>query len=138
VENNSLRNGQAFLALTFFIGGILAVASILIATLALSSMDTGYGIAAASKADAAATTGAEDALLQLDRNSVFSNTTGYSVLSASSTTATVTVTQNSPSANLATILSTATVLAHTKKIQVIVSENIATGQINIISWTDIQ
>jgi hypothetical protein len=38
----------------------------------------------------------------------------------------------------ATILSTATVSGHTKKIQVVVAENPATEQVTIISWTEIQ
>lgn len=133
------KKGQAFLALTFFIGGILAVASILIAFLTLSYVNTGYGVAAAAKAEAAATAGAEDALLQLDRNAAFSTAVSgpYTVTSPHSTAATVTVTQNSPSAGLVAILSTATVSAHTKKISVVVSENASTGQISVISWTNI-
>lgn len=138
MQSSFYKKGQAFLALTFFIGGILAVAGILIAFLALSYVNTGYGVAEASKADAAATAGAEDALLQLDRNAQFSNTSGYSVVSAGSGTATVTVTQNSPSSGLVTILSSATVSGHTKKIDVIISENASTGQVNVVSWTDIQ
>ena len=126
------------MTLTFFIGGILAGAGILLAFLALSSVDTGYGVAEAYRAEAAATAGAEDGLLQLDRNTQFSSTTAYPVSAGTSTTATVTVTQNSPSTGLATILSMATVSGHTKKINVVVSENAATGQINVISWADVQ
>jgi hypothetical protein len=136
------RNGQAFLALTFFIGGILAVAGILIAFLALSAVSTGYGIAASARAEEAATAGAEDALLQLDRNAAFPQGSGmsnpYTITTSSSTTATVTVTQGSPSAGLVTIFSAATVSGHAKKISVVVSENISTGQIGIVSWTDVQ
>lgn len=137
VGHNSFRDGQTFLALTFFIGGILAVAGILIAFLTLSYVNTGYGVAAAATAEAAATAGAEDGLLQLDRNAAFSNTSGYSVV-ASSTTATVTVTQNSPSSGLVTILSAATVSGHTKKINVVVAESAATGQVSVVSWADVQ
>ena len=138
MRQNVFHGGQAFLAMTFFIGGVLAVAGILVAFLALSGVDTGYGAAASFKAEAAATAGAEDGILQLDRNAAFSNTSGYSVSSASSTTATVTVTQNSPSSGLATILSVATVSGHTKKINVVVSENAVTGQVNVVSWADVQ
>ncbi len=135
----SFNKGQTFLALVFFIGGLVAVAGLLIAFFAASSLDTGYGVAAAFSAESAATAGAEDGLLQLDRNSVFSNPSpGYTVSGTSSATATVTITQSSPSAGLATILSTATVSGHTKKINVVVSENATTGQINIVSWTEIQ
>jgi hypothetical protein len=134
------KRGQAFLTLTFFIGGILAIAAILIAFLTLSYVDTGYGAAASYNAEAAATAGAEDALLQLDRNAAFSTAVlgPYTISSTSSVTATVTVTQNSPSAGLVAILSVATVSGHAKKISVVVSENASTGQISIVSWTDIQ
>ena len=123
--------------LIFFIGGILAVAGVLIALLALSYVNTGYGAAAAFNAEAAATAGAEDGLLQLNRNAAFSSPSGYSVSASTSTSATVTVTQNTPAAGLVTILSAATVSAHTKKISVVLSENAVTGQINIISWADV-
>ncbi|HUC01496.1 MAG TPA: hypothetical protein VMA75_01165 [Candidatus Paceibacterota bacterium] len=131
------KKGQAFLALTFFIGGILAIAGILIAFFALSYIDTGYGAAASFRADAAATAGAEDALLQLDRNAAFSNTSGYAVNSGSAS-ATVTVTQNSPSAGQVAILSASTVGGHTKKISAVVSEDPTTGQVSVVSWTEIQ
>lgn len=138
----SNRKGQAFLALTFFIGGILAVAGILIAFIALSYVDTGYGVAASFKAEAAATAGAEDGLLQLDRNAAFSTVPmsggNYSVSSASGAVATVTVTPNPTSPGLVTILSAATVSGHTKNISVVVSENAATDQVSIVSWADVQ
>lgn len=132
------RNGQAFLALTFFIGGILAVAGILIAFLTLSYVNTGYGVAEEFKAEAAATAGAEDGVLQLDRAGTQFSSGGYTVSAASSTTATVTVTQGSPASGQATILSVATVSGHTKKISVVVSENAITGQISVVSWADVQ
>jgi len=134
----SFNKGQTFLALVIFIGGIVMVGGLLIAFFAASSVDTGYGVAAEFKAEAAATAGAEDALLQLDRNAQFKNTTGYAVSAGSSTTATVTVTQNTPSAGFATILSVATVSSHTKKISAVVSENASTSQVSVISWTEIQ
>ena len=140
MEKIFFNKGQVFLALTFFIGGILAVAGILIAFLALSNVNTGYGAAAAYKAEAAATAGAEDGLLQLDRNAAFStNSSGpYSVSTASGAPATVSVTPNLLSPGLVTILSTATVSGHTKKINVVVSENASTWQVSVVSWADIQ
>jgi hypothetical protein len=136
VEHTFFLKGQAFLALTFFIGGVIAVAGVLIAFFALSYVDTGYGVASSYNAEAAATGGVEDALLQLDRNAAFSNTGGYAVISGS-VTATVTVTQN-PVTDLTTIISASTVSGHTKKIQVVVSENPVTGQTYVVSWTEIQ
>lgn len=135
------HNGQVFLALIFFIGGIVAIVGLLIAFFAASSADTGYGVSSAASAESAATAGVEDALLQLNRNGKFPqySTIGnpYTV-SSSSTTARVTVTQNAPVAGQVTILSVSTVSAHTKKIQVIVSEDATTGQVNIVSWAEIQ
>lgn len=115
----------------------MAVAGILIAFFALSYVATGYGVADAYNASAASAAGVEDALLQLDRNADFSNTTGYTV-SSGANSATVTVTQNSPSAGLATVVSSATVSGHTSKTDVVVSVNAATGQTNVVSWVQVQ
>ena len=140
MDRTSFYKGQSFLALVFFIGGILSISAILIASLALSNVDTGYGIAASFRAEAVATAGAEDGLLQIDRQgSYFSAAApGYTVALGSSTAATVTVTQNSPASGFATILSAATVSGHTRKISVVVSENPSTGQTNVVSWADVQ
>jgi len=139
MDRTFLNKGQAFLALTFFIGGILMVAGLLIALVTISYVDTGYGVAASSKAQEAATAGAEDGILQLDRNATFSTAVSgpYTVSAASSTTATVTVTPSSTSPGLVTILSTATVSGHTKNINVVVSESVSTGQISVVSWMNI-
>lgn len=125
------------MALVFLIGGIITLAGITLAFLATSFIDTGYGFQASVVAEATATSGAQDALLQLDRNPSFSNTSGYS-LPVGNNTATVTVTQNSPSAGFVTILSQASVSAHVKKINVVLSENTTTGQLNVISWQEVQ
>jgi hypothetical protein len=143
VEQFSFKKGQAFLALVFFIGGIVSVASLLIAFLAASSIDTGYGAAASANAEAAAIAGAEDGLLQLNRDALFptgsSMSDPYTITpSGSVITATVTITQNSPSSGLTTILSSATVSGHTKNIDVVVSDNATTGQTGVVSWTEIQ
>ena len=141
MEYLSLRRGQTFLALVLFIGGIVTVIGLLIAFFAASSLDTGYGVAASFNAESAATAGAEDALLQLDRNAQFPTGSGISVpynFTAGSSTASVNVTQNSPTSSQATILSTATVSGRTKKIQVIVSTNASTTAVTIISWMEFQ
>ena len=142
MENNGATNqkAQVFLALVFFIGGIVAIIGLLIAFYAASSADTGYGVASSFSAESVATAGVEDALLRLDRNPAFpsgsSVTSTYTVTSGSAT-ATVTVT-NPSTTGQATILSVATVAGHTKKIQVVIAENPDTGQSTIISWTEIQ
>lgn len=128
--------GQAFLALVFLIGGIVVLIGITIAFFTNSFVDTGYGYKAQVLAEAAAASGAEDGLLQLDRNPNFSSS-GYS-LAVGSSTATVTITQNSPSSGFITVLSTATVSSRTRKINVVLSLNATTGQTSIVSWQTIQ
>lgn len=129
--------GQSLLALVILIGGIILAAGISLALITASFVDSGYGYQASEQAEAVATAGAEDALLQLARNNTFSNTGGYALTLASST-ATVTVTQNSPSANYITVLSTATISFHVKKVQIVLWENPATGQTTITSWIEVQ
>jgi hypothetical protein len=140
MDRASLKSGQVFLALVFFIGGLLAVAGVLVAFLTLSYIDTGYGVAASFKADAAATAGADDAILQLDRNAAFNtNITGaYTVTSGTSTSATVTVIPNLLTAGIINVLSVATVSGHTRKISAVVSESSSTGQVSVVSWSDVQ
>ena len=123
--------GQAFLALIILIGGSAILIGVTLAFLANSFVDTGYGYRASVSADAVATAGAQDALLQLDRNSSFSSG-GYSVVVGSST-ATVTV-SSSTSAGIVTIASTATVSNHTRKLTVLASVNSTTGQVTVTSW----
>ncbi len=120
----------------FLIGGIITLAGITLAFLAASFINSGYGYKASVIAEAAAASGAQDALLQLDRNPAFSNA-GYS-LSLGSTTATIAVTQNSPSAGYITILSTASSFGRAKKVNIVLLENTTTDQLNVVSWQEIQ
>ena len=133
VHNN--RSAQTFLALVFLIGGIITLAGITLAFLATSFIDSGYGYMAAVNAETAAASGIQDAMLQLDRNPNFSSA-GYS-LAVGSTTATITVTQF-PITNTVNILSQATNAARTKKINVVLYENVSTTQLSIVSWQEIQ
>jgi uncharacterized protein (UPF0333 family) len=130
------NKGQAFLALVFLIGAIVIIVGVLIAFFANSSVDTGYGLSAAASAEAAATSGAQDAMLQLNRNATFASS-GYT-LPVGSSSATVTVTQGSPSTGYVTILSVASVSNHVKKIQVVLYENASTTQMTTVSWADVQ
>ncbi len=98
-----------------------------------SFIDTSYGYKALAQAQAAATAGAEDAVLRLDRNASFSSTGGYAV-AVGSTTAMVTVTPSSTSPGIVTILSAATVANRTRKVNVVASVNATTSQVNIVSW----
>ena len=131
-----MNRGQAFLALILLIGGIAVLVGLTLAPLVSSFVDTGYGYQSSVQAEAVANSGVEDALLQISRNADFFSS-GYSV-AAGSSTATVAVTQDSPSAGLVTILSTATVSNRTTKVNVVVAVNASTSQATVVSWKTIQ
>jgi len=127
-------SGQAFLSLVLLMGGAMLLIGLTLAFIATSFIDTGYGYQALTQAQAAAASGAQDALLQLDRNAGFGTTNGYVyTVSVGSSTATVTVTQNAPSAGLVTIYSTATVANRTRNITVVASVNASTSQVAVVS-----
>lgn len=131
--------GQAFLSLVLLVGGAMTLIGLTLAFIATSFIDTGYGYQAITQAQAAATSGAQDALLQLDRNVTFGNSSGYTYsLPVGSSTATVTVTQSSPSAGFVTILSTATIANRTGKVMVVAAVNTTTSQTAVASWQIIQ
>ena len=126
--------GQVFLSMTLLIGGVVVASGVLFSFFVASFVDSGYGLQASYAAEAAATSGVEDALLQLTRNGAFSNPSGYAVVLGKNT---ATVTVSAPSSGLITIVSTATVSMRTRKIVVVASENPATNQIAIVSWQEI-
>ena len=130
-----MKKGQVFLSLVFIIGGIVILVGLLIVFFLNSSIDTSYGYQAATAADAAALSGAQDAFLQLQRNPAFA--TSYTV-SVGSTTASVTVTQNSPATNNVTILSTATVAFRARKVQIVAAKDPSTGVVTVLSEQMIQ
>jgi hypothetical protein len=130
------RSAQGFLALVIFIGGILLVAGIALSVVVLTSINSGFGYQASEQAQSVATAGAQDALLQLSRNSSFGST-GYTITVGSST-ATITVMTSSPSSGYDTILSIATISGNTRKVSVVVSESTSTGQSGVVSWTNVQ
>lgn len=138
---NGMRRGQAFLALVFLIGGLALAVGITLAVVFNSVIDTAYGYRALTQAQAAATSGAEDALLQLDRNSNFTAAPpGYSVAVGSST-ATVSVVAGAagtPLAGFDTIVSTATVANRTRKVSVVAAVNASTSQVSVVSWQIVQ
>jgi len=130
--------GQAFLALVFLIGSIIILVGVTLAIIINTSVDTSYGYQAAIQAQAVATAGVEDALLQLDRNPSFP--TGSYSFSVASSTANVSITQGSgATAGKITILSSATVNGRTRKLSVVAAQDATTtGDINIISWQTTQ
>lgn len=126
------EKGQSFLVLVLLVGGGVLLISIFLAFLATSFIDTSYGYQALAQAQATATGGAEDALLQLARNTNFSS--GPYSVNGGTGTAAVTVSQNTPSAHLVTIVSSATVSDRTRNMTVIVGVNATTTQITVNSW----
>ena len=130
------NKGQSLVALVILIGTVAVLIGVTLAFLANSFVDTSYGYSALVQADAAASAGVQDALLQLNRNVGFTNTGGYTVPVGSST-ATVTVTASS-TAGFVTILSVATVSHRTRKISAVISVSTTTNQAYIVSWQTIQ
>ena len=134
----NLFRGQAALSLIFLIGGIALLVAITLSLVAINFLNSTFAFQSANRAMAFATSGAEDALVQLNRNSSFASPGGYTVPAGcevgTANCATVLVTQNSPGANQATIMSTATSFASQRKIQVVVSIDPNTGQLNMVSW----
>lgn len=129
-------SGQAFLSTILLMGGIMVVAGIVVAYLAIAFIDSGYGLQSSETAEATATAGVNDAFMRIVRNSSFSST-GYA-LAVANNTANITVTQNTPSAGLDTILSTAIVGGRTRKISAVIAVTSSTGQSTMLSWQDVQ
>lgn len=128
-----MNRGQTFLALIFLIGGMVVLVGLTLAFVANSFIDTGYGYQASVQAEAIATSGAEDALLRLDRNPNFASG-NYSVAVGSST-ATVSV-ANSGGAVL--ILSSATVANRTREVSVTAAVSTSTDQVTVMAWQIVQ
>ena len=130
------RRGQAVLSLTLLIGGIIVLVALALAFLATSFVNSAYGYAIAQRAQAAATSGAYDALMQLARDKDFGGVdpgTTYTIAVGSST-ATVTVIQDSPAVGKVAITSTATITFRKRTVSAVAARDSTTGQITVISW----
>lgn len=128
--------GQAFLSTVLIIGGVMLVIATAVAIIAATFIDSGYGLQASDRAESVATAGVNDAFLRLVRASSFSSG-GYTV-TVPEGSATVSVTQNSPSVSEATVLSAATVSGRTRKISAVFSVSTSTGQVISVLWQDVQ
>lgn len=126
------KKGQATLSLVFLIGGVALLIAVTLSLISISFLNSTFAFQAANRAMAMAISGADDAILTLDRNNTFSSS-GYAVCAADC--ANVTVTRNTPMAGQTTILSTATVFASQRKIQIVVSINPLTGEVTMVSST---
>jgi hypothetical protein len=130
------KRGQMFVGMILLIGSIVAVVGLMLLFLSGSLVGTSYGIKAQAVAQGAATAGAEDALLQVERNSFASFPVTYT-LPVGSTTATISVNTNTPSSGFVTVTSSATFSNHLKVLRVVLSVSSST-QVNVVSWTQVQ
>ena len=123
-----------FVGMVLLIGSVIAIIALFLLFISSSLVDTSYGIKYSAAAQAAATGGAEDALLRLDRNSFTSLPASYTV-PVNGATAQVNVGGVIP--GFVTVTSTATVANHTKIVQLVVSVA-ANTQVSVVSWTQVQ
>ncbi|MBI2888636.1 MAG: hypothetical protein HYY10_01805 [Candidatus Liptonbacteria bacterium] len=131
------RRAQAALSFVFLVGSIVILIGVTLGFLASSFVNSTYGFTAAQRALSIADAGARDAYLRLLRNKDLSSPSGYAV-PLESDSAQVTVTQDSPTTGLVTVVSVATISFHTRKVQFIASVTTSTGQISLVSWKEIQ
>ncbi len=126
------RRGQAALSLVFLIGGIIILVGVSLTFIVVSFIGSNYGFQMSNRALAAASGGANDAVIKLLRDKDFSSA-GYTVTIGSDSAA-VAVTQNSPIAGQAKIISTGTASSYQRKIQAVAAVNATTGQVQLVSW----
>ncbi|RJP45820.1 hypothetical protein C4587_00300 [Candidatus Parcubacteria bacterium] len=125
--------GQAALSFVFLVGAVIVLIGTSLAFLAISFVNSSFGLQASQRALAVGTSGVHDALLQLVRNKDFSDTLGYAV-PVGADTATVTVAQNVPAAGQATVVSRGAVSVFRRTLTVVVSIHPLTGQLKLLSW----
>lgn len=130
-SNLKPRIGQAVLSLVFIIGGIITVIGLTLAILANTIINSTSGFQAVERSQAAAVSGANDALMRLSRVKGLSGT--YS-MPIDDNSASVTITQDSPSSGLVTIISSSTVSRREVRLRVVVSRNSTSGVISLVSW----
>lgn len=128
--------GQAALSTILLLSGIIVFAGVALGALSLSFLNASGGFQNSNRARVVAEGGIEDALLQLARNKSFSNTGGYCVpLGCGADSALVTVTQDTPSIDRITVLSTATVLLYRVRTQAILAIDRESGAFSLVSRT---
>lgn len=117
--------------MVMLVGGIAVFAGVGIAFLVASFVNSSFGYQATQRAFDVASAGASDAMLQLVRNKDF--TSNNYVVPLDTYQASVSVVQDSPAADQATITSQATVSGYKRKVQTIVAIDQITGQVVIVS-----
>jgi len=112
----------------------VVLVALTLAFLATSFVNSTYGFEIGERAKAVAAAGAYDALIRLERNKDLSPSGGSYNLPLGSDSATVSVTQSSPTSGQVTIVSTATIVGRTRSVRAVVSRDSNTGQITLTSW----
>lgn len=125
-----------FVGMVLLIGSVIAIVSLLLLFLSGALVSTGYGIKNTTAAQAAATAGAEDAMLKLERGAIASFPASYTI-SANGTTATILVGNDAPAAGFVTVTSTATVANHESIVRVVMVEN-TSSPMSVVSWKVLQ
>ena len=125
------QRGQTMLTLVTLVGGIILVAGTVFVVLSLSLASTAYQFRASQTAEMVANGGIEDVELQLVRNGSFAST-GYTV-PIGGWSATVVVTQATPSTGYITATSIASVSGSARQLTAIFSLNASTTQVNLVS-----
>lgn len=128
------NSGQMFVGMVLLIGSVIAIVALFLLFISGSLVNSSYGIKYNAAAQAAATGGAEDALLRIDRNSFSSLPASYTV-PVNGVTAQVNVAGLIP--GFVTVTSTATVMNHTKIVNLGVSVA-ANTQVTVDWWTQVQ
>ena len=132
------HRGQAALSTVFLIGGVIILFALTLAFLALRITASTYGAEAANRAEAAATAGAEDAILRLTREPIkpgFPEEYTFNIDNTRS--ASIKITRDE-AAGLATIISSSTVGTNQRTIEVLVSFSSSTGMVDLISWSAVK
>lgn len=127
------RSGQVAMSLIFLIGGVMIVIAATLTFVVSTYLNATIGYRSANQALSIASSGVDDAVLQLTRNKGFSSS-GYCVpISCGATSTLVIVTSNTPQYGQATITSDAKINQKERKIRAVVSVA-SSSQITIISW----
>lgn len=130
-HRTKMMQGQMFVGVVLIIGSVVALVGLLLLFLSGTLVSTSYGVKANAAAQAAATAGAEDAILKLERGAL-TFPADYSI-SVNGTKAYVTAGDNEPSAGFVSVTSTATSAHHIKTIHVVLSVG-SNSQVSVVGW----
>mgnify|MGYP001563946476 CR=1 FL=1 len=126
----SCRRAQAALSMVFVIGGIIVFASLSLAFIIVSFINSSSGYQASNRALAVASAGANDTILRIARNPTYASSS-FSV-PIDSYTAAVGITTSTTST---IITSTAQVLGYERSVRVVVSIVSSTGAFSVLVWS---